>query len=192
VKDQVDACRSAGLAFVWCARASWGKRELARWLADPYTRAVDATREADTAGPPSQRSLEEQAIHELLARSHQQVIALLRKVGSWKAADERFARQMVDRGVVVGVMDHESAIGYGPVAAAGMRLSERVAALFVADFLTRPEDYAQFRICDACEGATFDDGVLHAENCTWRPTVSAPRTTPRRRITLVGLGRTGV
>jgi hypothetical protein len=187
VKDQVDACRSAGLAFVWCARASWGKRELARWLVEPYTRAVDATREPLVACPPSQRSLDESTIQELLARSHQQVIALLRKVRTWKA-DERFARQMVDRGVVLGVMDDESAIGYGPVAAAGMRLSERVAALFVADFLTRPKDYAHFRICDDCEGATFDDGTLHAENCTWRPTVPAPSAPPRRRITLVGLG----
>jgi hypothetical protein len=199
VKDEVDACRSAALAFVWCARASWGKRDLARWLVGPYARAIEATREPTTAHrPSSQRSVSEETVSDLLARSHAHVIAVLRKVPSW-TADERFTRAMVAGGIVVGVMDDDTAIGYGPAATADMRLADRVTSLFVADFLTRPDDYARFRICDDCESVMFDESSRHAETCLRRPTESGvhfaasvssapPAPTPRRRITLVGLG----
>ncbi|MBX3208025.1 MAG: hypothetical protein KF764_23460 [Labilithrix sp.] len=191
VKDVADACRSAALAFAWCARASWGKRELARWLLGPYARAIEATREPPAARRLPRRSVSSETVHELLARSHAHVLAVLRSSGSWKS-DARFARLMVDGGVVVGVIDDESAIGYAPVASAEMRLVDRVTSLFVADFLTRPADYTRFRICDLCEGVTFDSAAEHAESCGGaamgsgiRPAVTAPAA---RRVTLIGLG----
>jgi hypothetical protein len=34
----------------------------------------------------------------------------------------------------------------------------------VADYLTRPGDYAAFAVCEDCDGATFDGGLYH-EDC---------------------------
>jgi hypothetical protein len=74
------------------------------------------------------------------------------------------------------MVDDAFAIGYAPVDAPAMRLVDRVRSLFVADYLTRPADYAAFAVCDECEGATFD-GALYHESCA-RPRL---RTVLRRR-----------
>lgn len=197
VKDQADACRSAGLAFMWCARASWGKRELAQWLVGPYAAATKTTtRRAAISTRPPPRSIPVDTVHALLARSHAHVVAILRACTTWQN-DEGFARRMVEGDVVVGVMDVESGIGYAPVAAPGMRLVERVVSLFVADFLTRPSDYARFRVCHACSSILFDGGAEHRDVCTKPAPFSGPRFVASmgtaghvrgRRSTLIGLG----
>jgi hypothetical protein len=203
VRDQADACRSAALAFAWCAGASWGKRELARWLVGPYATAVEATRETAASetsrhraanGLATHRSLSDEAVRELLTRSHAHVLAMLRSCTSWKT-DDALARLMVDGGVVVGIIDEQSSIGYGPVASENMPLVDRVTALFVADLLTRPGDYARFRICNACEKPTFDADTEHLDVCEsaargsgTRDAVAVIPSQGRRRITLVGLG----
>lgn len=193
VEELADACRSAALAFMWSARASWGKRELARWLAGPYARAIEATREPaaarSTARATSRRSISDETIHELVAQSHARVAAALRSIGMWRD-NPRFARLMVDGGVVVGVIDAASAIGYAPVASPEMRLVDRVTSLFVADFLTRPADYASFQVCDVCAGAAFDADHEHAESCVGPAETSEtrPTTAAARLVTLLGLG----
>lgn len=196
MKDQADACRSAGLAFAWCARASWGKRELARWLVGPYSRAIEATRATAVARSAAPRSIPVEAVHALLARSHAHVIAILRACSSWRG-DDGFARRMIEGGLVVGVMDAEFAIGYAPVATPNMRLVDRVTSLFVADFLTRPADYARFRICDACSAIMFDGGAEHDEVCLGPSRRSGTRIAAAASVgadadagrkTLVGLG----
>lgn len=133
----------------------------------------------------------------MLARSHAHVIAILRACSSWRD-DGGFARRMIEGGFVVGVMDAEYAIGYAPVATPNMRLVDRVTSLFVADFLTRPADYARFRICDACSALMFDGGVEHHEVCLAPsrdsgvriPAAAAARPSVEReeRKTLIGLG----
>ena len=198
VKDQVDACRSAGLAFMWCARASWGKRELAHWLVGPYSRAIEATRQEAVSRRRPAGSIPVETVHAMLARSHAHVIAILRACASWRD-DDGFARRMVDGGFVVGVMDAGSAIGYAPVAKPDMRLVDRVTSLFIADFLTRPADYARFGICDTCAALMFDGGAEHSEVCLRRVNVAesgtriaaaapAPAEDQHRPRTLVGLG----
>jgi hypothetical protein len=192
VKDQADACRSAALAFAWCAGAAWGKRELARWLVGPYARAVEAAKNIPPPRPSAPRTVAEESVRDLLERSHAHVLAVLRASSSWASVDG-FARHMIDGGLVVGVIDEDSAIGYAPVASAEMRLVDRVSSLFIADYLTRPDDYAYFRICDGCDGATFDSIEEHTESCREAAPASGTRRAlaPRvseRRITLVGLG----
>ncbi len=84
---------------------------------------------------------------------------------------------MLEGGFVVGVMDSEYALGFAPVATPSMRLVDRVTSLFIADFLTRPADYARFRICDACSAIMFDGGAEHFEVCLKPARISETRIT---------------
>jgi hypothetical protein len=158
IKDQADACRTAALAFVWCARA-WGKRELALWLAGPYMRAVAARRPIERRRLAEGQRVEDTSVREILVRSHGELIELLRRSWAWRDGDMR------ERGLVIRVADEEQGVGWAPVSAPHVTLVERVHSLFVADCLTRPQDYARFRVCAGCGGATFDQHNEHAETC---------------------------
>lgn len=179
VRDVADACRSAALGFAWSAHHGWGRRELARWLVGPYAQAVAATRTLRASGTRRavvHRPLDEETIVELLTGVRGDVLAVLRGAWSW-THDAESARARIDEGLVAGICDEASDLGFAPVDNAGMRLVDRVRSLFVADYLTRPADYAAFAVCDDCDGATFDGGLYHVD-CT-RP---RPRTVLRRRV----------
>lgn len=181
VKDVADACRSAALGFAWGADRGWTKRELARWLVGPYARAVApsvAVRSGMRRAPVARRPIEDETIAALLHRAHAYLLDGLRAAASWRR-DAAFAREMIDEGFVVGVVDASSAIGYAPVDASDMRLVDRVRSLFVADFLTRPEDYARFVVCDTCGGATFDGAVSHGAACEGRGVIALRRRSAR-------------
>jgi hypothetical protein len=85
-------------------------------------------------------------------------------------------RASIDEGLVAGIVDEASDLGFAPVDNAGMRLVDRVRSLFVADYLTRPPDYAAFAVCDDCDGATFDGALCHVACAS-----SRGRTAPRKR-----------
>ena len=86
---------------------------------------------------------------------------------SWKT--ESFARTMVEGMLVVGVTDASGAIGYAPVRYAELRLVDRVASLFVADYLTRPSDYLTLATCEECGDLAFDGEPRHAPWCAEPP-----------------------
>jgi hypothetical protein len=121
------------------------------------------------------RTLEESAIEELLCAARAEVIGTLRGVWSW-TTDATWVRARVDEGLVAGIVDESSELGFAPVDNVRMSLVDRVRSLFVADYLTRPVDYAAFEVCDDCDGATFDGGLYHVD-CS-RP---RRRTVLRRR-----------
>jgi hypothetical protein len=181
VADVADACRSAALGFAWSAHNGWGRRELARWLVGPYAHAVAATRVLRASGTrPAvvHRELDEQAIDELLATARGEILEMLRGVWSW-THDARSARARIGEGLVAGIVDEASELGFAPIDNVRMRLVDRVRSLFVADYLTRPGDYAAFAVCDDCEGATFDGGLYH-EDCM-RPRSHSYTATLRHR-----------
>jgi hypothetical protein len=181
VRDVADACRSAALGFAWSAHQGWGRRELARWLVGPYARATAATRILRASGPRlavAPRALDEPEIEELLGRARGEILEVLRNAWSW-AHDPTATRAWLDEGLVAGIADESSDLGYAPVDRAGMRLVDRVRSLFIADYLTRPSDYAAFAVCQDCDGATFDGALYHGE-CA-RP---RGRTVLRRRSVL--------
>jgi hypothetical protein len=194
VKDVANACRSAALGFAWGANRGWGKSELARWLTEPYARALATTRHlrapvrlrvVPSVPPPP---LAESAVEKLLVETHARLIEVLRRSWSW-LDDPSFARDVLEAGHVIGVADDRGGIGYAPFETAEMRLIDRVRSLFIADFLSRPHDYARFGICDACDAVTFDWAGLH-ENCSSAfkaPTPTPSRSVFRRARTLVGL-----
>jgi hypothetical protein len=166
VVEVADACRSAALRFAWSAHNGWGRRELARWLVGPYAHAVAATRALRASGTRRavvHRELDEETVEQLLATTRTEILEMLRGVWSW-THDARAARAKIGEGLVAGIVDEAGGLGYAPVDNVRMRLVERVRSLFVADYLTRPGDYAAFAVCEDCDGATFDGGLYH-EDC---------------------------
>lgn len=166
VADVADACRSAALAFAWSAHNGWGRRELARWLVGPYAHAVAATRALRGSGMRAaveRCAIDEETIGGLLATTHAETIGMLRGIWSW-TNDAAAVRARIGEGLVAGIVDEASELGFAPVDNVRMRLVERVRSLFVADYLSRPGDYAAFAVCDDCDGATFDGGLYH-EDC---------------------------
>jgi hypothetical protein len=180
VTEVADACRSAALGFAWSAHHGWGRRELARWLVGPYARATAATRSLRLSGmrrAVMHRPLAEETIEELLQTARAEIIEVLRGVWSW-THDARAVRACIDEGLVAGIVDDASDLGFAPVDHARMRLIDRVRSLFVADYLTRPGDYAAFAVCGECDGATFDGALYHVDCMRPRRTVlrrRAPR-----------------
>lgn len=182
VQDIADAARNAALGFAWGADRGWGRRELARWLVGPYANAVAVSHVARSGirRPITERPLAEDTVKHLLRRSHAYLLDGLRCASTWRR-DASFAREMIDEGFVIGVVDaSSSAIGYAPLDAFDMRLVDRVRSLFVADFLTRPQDYDRFVVCEDCGGATFDGAESHAGNCNG--VVSETRSLRRRAV----------
>ncbi len=181
VRDVADACRSAGLGFAWSAHHGWGRRELARWLVGPYALAAAATRTLRASGTRLavvHRPLDEGEVEELLVRARAEVLEELRAAWSW-GHDAAAARSWMDEGLVAGIADEASDLGYAPVDRAGMRLVDRVRSLFIADYLTRPSDYAAFAMCDGCDGATFDGGLYHLDCARPRGRTALRRRSPR-------------
>jgi len=179
VRDVADACRSAALGFAWGAHLGWGRRELARWLIGPYAHAAAATRSLRRSGTlrtAASGPLDEETVADLLVLTHERIIEVLRGAWTWRH-DPAAARASIDEGLVVGIADETSDLGYGPIDTPGMRLFDRVRSLFVADYLTRPADFAAFAVCDDCAGATFDGGLYHVD--CMRPRT---RTVLRRRV----------
>jgi hypothetical protein len=191
VRDVADACRSAALAFAWSA-SLWGKRELAMWLVGPYARAVatanamlspaSGVRRAPRPAFPIPRG----AIARLVESAHVELLDSLRRAWSWRY-DAGFARDMIDAGVVAGIVDDESSIGYAPIDRPDMRLVDRARSLFLADYLTRPRDYESFAVCPGCGAATFDLGRSHEGECAAERIAVPPSPAPPR-LTLPWLG----
>lgn len=180
VENHVDVCRSAAVQFMWCSRA-WGKRELAQWLLGPYTQAagkLQATAiEPSTLPPPASGVFKasapvlsaptvvtDVAVQRLLRRSRKHLVAFLRTASLWKL-EPGFSRRMLETGLIVSLIDTEGGLGYAPVASDRMHLVDRVRSLFIADYLTRPDDWGRFRVCDHCEGITFDLHNEHGTTC---------------------------
>jgi hypothetical protein len=185
VSDVADACRSAALGFAWGAPA-WGRRELARWLAGPYATAIDPTRASSTPAPSARVSgvrppIEEVTISQLVVAAHAGLLDTLRD--AWTSCHEgSLSCTMIDLGIVTAVMDEEFAIGYAPVDFSRLRLVDRVTSLFVADFLTRPQDYDAFCVCARCASVTYD-WFGHDAECESGDT-PAPHVRLERRVPL--------
>jgi hypothetical protein len=165
IGDVADACRSAALAFGLSTHLGWGRTDLARWLVGPYAEAVAATRSLRVSGTRAavvHRPVEEDTIQELLATARAEILEVLRGVPSW-THDGASVRTLLGEGLVAGIVDETSNLGFAPLDSGRMRLAARVRSLFVADYLTRPKDYGSFVICDRCETATFDAEAHRAE-----------------------------
>lgn len=132
----------------------------------------------------AQRVLTEATVEQLLSTTRTEILEMLRGVWSW-THDAHTARARIDEGLVVGIVDEASDFGFAPVDQMRMRLVDRVRSLFVADYLTRPGDYAAFAVCEDCDGATFDGGLYH-EDCMRPRSQSRVRHRAVREVVLPG------
>jgi hypothetical protein len=121
------------------------------------------------------------AIADVLERAHSMLLDGLRRTWAWRH-DASFARDMIDIGLVTGIIDDDSSIGYAPVDAPRMLLVDRVRSLFLADYLTRPRDFESFGVCPRCATATFDF-YAHAAECGSEHPITPPSPSVRRRDT---------
>lgn len=185
VFDIVDASRRAALAFLDGAQGLWGRRELAAWLVGDYAAATSASCPFIEERSPSSHGLtplEDVTIEKLLRRARRRILDLLATRSEWGAS---LAQDAVDRGLVIGVEDHRGTVGYAPVDVPGLRLVDRLSALFIADYLTRPQDYLALEICHECEELSFEGIPVHFEDCEMRGPGSAIVV---RKPTMQGVG----
>ncbi len=193
VYDVADWSRDALLLFMSGANGLWGRVDLAKWLLGPYRRATASTSHPtrNVRGRGAGGTVTDGAIEALLIRSRERLLELLTScAASWEGG--AFARDMVEGGLVVGVRDMVGAIAYAPIDRDGMRLVDRVESLLVADFLTRPGDYRDVRVCADCGEVAFRGEDERHLGCWDVPAASgivAKYETPPARFTRLGLGR---
>ena len=153
--DQPETPRQAAVLFVReAAQAGWGRRELADWLVCHYGPCVTGSDDSPRRSPfppaedwsdPSPVTLRESTIGELCAAARMRMIALLEDLRD-RDTGESIARSMIARGLVFGERDEHGAVAYLPVNRRQLRLADRLASLFVADYLNFPFDYWRGRV----------------------------------------------
>jgi hypothetical protein len=186
--------RSAGLLFLSRAASGMGKEQLRTWLVLEYEGATVFTNIGEPLADDPIADLSEEEAELLVHQARTRVLRMLEgATRTWNVAS--FAKDMIENGLVVRVSDRRGFEGYAPVASPNMRLVDRVASLFIADFLTTPAPYAFVSACEACGEVTIGGRPHHAEWCVEPPTHSGimERTRPSRRvsrITLKGVGET--
>jgi hypothetical protein len=123
-----DAARRAVVKFLVLEPS---KPALAQWLDGPY---AEATRFAP-------RRLVD-AIDAIVASAQQEVRAAARMAANARQTEE-LVRSLPPIVHIVPAHDASGASGFIPVDAQGGRLADRVVALVLADYLTRPRDFAE-------------------------------------------------
>jgi hypothetical protein len=130
-----DASRRAVSDF---ARLTPSREALERWLNGGY-------REATRFGPRKQVSLaapDSQGVAAIVAGAQREVRGVVRMALAAGAVDE-LVRRLPAVVHIVAAHDVTGAHGFIPVDAQGGRLADRVTALVLADYLTRPRDFAE-------------------------------------------------
>lgn len=166
VHDVADRCRAAGVEFLVGSSGGWGRHELANWMTGAY---AIATREVRLDPPRRRRrnasaTLEATTVEALILRARAGVIETLERSTHWGSADP-FAPEMIAAAIVAPVTDEHGAMGYVALDIPSMRLVNRVASLFVTDYLTRPADYVSVAPCEQCGGISFAWDAYHADAC---------------------------
>lgn len=133
------------------AHEGWGRRELAGWLVCHYGSCVAESSDPPRSARPPRCSAEVsvESLGELIAAARMRMVTLLEDLRDRDTA-EGVTRSLIARGFVEAVRDEHGAIAYVPVDQRRMRLAERVASLFVADYLNAPFDDWRGRVATEC------------------------------------------
>lgn len=187
VLDIADRARAAAFVFISSSRWGWGKRDLANWLVHDYRPAV-LEASARPRSEVSSAKADEASATKLVASARRRVVEMLTDAATaWNTAE--LARESIDSGLVIGVSDEIGGIGHAPVHQGRMRLVDRLASLFIADYLTRPRDYQQLVVCGQCDEVSFKWDEIHEDGCEMRGPRSGVVVRQRiRRSTHKGLG----
>jgi hypothetical protein len=160
-------CRAALLSFVNGAE-KWSKRDLALWLAGPYTLVTQAAG-ALVENPPRQararRAVDPRTIACIVAESVEFARDLLRAsmrtdgggVTAWDAWQ---------RGLIVRCEDAYLNEGWVPLDLPRLRMRDRVTSLWAADYLANTGDYeSTLAVCEICGHASFDPFLRPSGRC---------------------------
>lgn len=169
-ENRLDRVRGAGSSFLRGTTVGWGRRELADWLVCQYApcAASPPYPESPEPSPASERTLDEGILERVILDARGHALRLLADlVVPWQASP--IARLAVACGTVVSERDERGGIAYSPVALKRMRLGERVASLFIADYLNHRTDYRWVMTCRECGELAFSAELQHASWCEATP-----------------------
>lgn len=189
VAEVARRARVAGLAFMTGSAFGFRRVDLEMWIYDHYEEAVAHSRIGPRALPRDHGAgLDDIAFEALVRNTRERVLRMLLAARrNWSVPT--FARDMIDHRMVLAIYDRSGDVAYAPVAHADLRLFDRVASLFIADFLSDPTDYALVTPCDQCGDVGLGGRVEHASWCVEAPTHSAIIERRRgERITMRGVG----
>lgn len=169
-ESRLDRVRGAGAAFIRGTTIGWSRRDLANWLVCHYApcAATPIGVDTDILPPACERVLDEGILERVILDARADVLRLLGDlVVPWQASP--LARLAIATGAVVAQRDARGAVAYSPVALKRLRFSERVASLFLADYLNQPLDYRWLMMCRECGELSFTDELEHATWCEAEP-----------------------
>jgi len=159
-RQNVITARDAGTRFIKDAADGWGRRELAKWLLSHYAPcAVPAGEDGPNFERARPQIVREEVIARLVREAREDALILLPELRDPMRL-AAIARVMINSRFVAAVPDERGARAYAPIALPRMKLSERVASLFVADCLNDPFDYRFVYVCGACSEVSFGTSVL--------------------------------
>ena len=174
VEDVMRRTRHAVHAFLGSAANGWGKTKLRSWLIVEYGMATEWTRE-DEVSPwlqPVARMADEQ-VREVVEDARRRMGRLLVDESSgWSTPG--FAKEMIDRGLITGVIDSSGREACAPAARVQLSFLERVASLFIADYLAHPASFAHMTSCESCGEVQLYGRVTHARACMRLSSVRPP------------------
>lgn len=161
-----DECRNAALDFMAGVADGWSKFDLALWLHGPYALAARHSPVGDRlpASKVARRTLEGKTIEELIVGVRGQLVASLERAALGNGAPDFIEHALIEQHVRRAVDEHSEST-WVPVDAARMRLRDRIASLFVADYLNRPAAYKHLYVCHLCESVTFEVGAKERGLC---------------------------
>ncbi len=180
------ACRRAGLAFLAGVAEGWTKRDLAQWLQRDYAHATrhaqQGERLVDARGRAAQGDgapIDSATIEDLLVTTRGSILAALERA-VLDGGQPHFVTRALEGAHVERAVDERGIGAWVPVDAANMRLRERVASLFAADYLNDADTYASLYVCHRCETVVFEDGARERGMCGAHRNVSGlvPRHEP--------------
>jgi hypothetical protein len=171
-----DASRDAALAFCRGVLGGWSKRELVAWLRGPYQGVaglVDfiVAPPIDDAPPSTQPS-------PMLLPTDEDIASVVD--GAFECAMDcvealargdglPFFEEAIERGSLVEAITVRGEVLLVPLHRPRLRLARRLIALFLADYMLRPDDYRDiahsFWQCDVCDVVLIGTGAREQGLC---------------------------
>jgi hypothetical protein len=173
VEDVVRRTQLAARAFRSSVNG-WGRTKVRSWLIIEYAMATEWTREDDVS-PWSHRGtpMDDERSREVADDARRRVARLLlEESGGWNT--KTFAAAMIDRGLLTSVTDASGREAFAPAARVELSFVERVASIFIADFLAHPEDYRNLSSCECCGELAINGHATHVSECVKLSPVRPP------------------
>ena len=174
IEDVVRRTRHAAHVFLTNAARGWTRTQLRSWLIVEYGMATEWTREDDVAPwlHPVAR-MDDASVQAVVEDARFRMTRMIVEDSrSWNKPG--FAAEMLDRGLITSVTDASGREAYAPAARVELSFLERVASLFIADFLAYPKDYENVTSCECCGEILLNGRVRHSRTCVRSSAVRPP------------------